>query len=105
MPDDAKDGAGGAVAAETLGAGGAVPAGEVDFADDAAAEPGGGIGFFDHADEFVAGATGEAIVAAEEFEVSVANAGEGDADQRMAFGTAGSAGLFDLDLAFGEADG
>ena len=100
--DDAEDGAGGAVAAEALRASRAVAAGKVDFADDAAADPGGGVGLLDDADELVAGATGEAVVAAEEFEIGVADAGEDDADQGMAFG---AAGLFDVDTAFGQADG
>lgn len=103
--DDAEDGAGGTVAAETLGARGAVAAGEVDFADDAAADPRRGIGFLDDADELVAGAADETVVAAEEFEIGVADAGEGDADQRMIFGAAGAAGGFDVDAAFGKADG
>ena len=73
--DDAEDGAGGAVAAETMSAGGALAARKIDFADDSATEPGGGVGFLDDADEFVAGAAGETVVPAEEFEVGVANAG------------------------------
>lgn len=73
--DDAEDGAGGAVAAKTMGAGGALAARKIDFADDAATEPGGGVGFLDDADEFVAGAAGETVVPAEEFEVGVADAG------------------------------
>jgi len=105
MLDDAEDGTGGTVAAETLRASFAVTAGEVDFSDDAAANPGGGFGFFDDSDELVAGASGEAVVAAEEFEVSVADAGEGDADEGLAFGAAGTAGGFDVDTPFSEANG
>lgn len=78
--DDAEDGAGGAVTTETLSAGGALAAHKIDFADDAATEPGGRVGFFNDAHEFMAGAADEAVVAAEEFEVGVADAGEGDAD-------------------------
>jgi len=103
--DDAEDGAGGTVAAETLLARAAVAAGEVDFSDDAAADPGGCVGFFDDSDEFMAGAAGEAVVAAEKFEVGVADAGEGDADEGLAFGAAGTAGGFDVDTPFSEANG
>jgi hypothetical protein len=76
--DDAEDGAAGAVAAKTAGTPVAAAAGEVDFAGDALA------GVHSFADEFVAGASGEAIVAAQEFDVGVADAREADADQHMA---------------------
>lgn len=103
--DDAEDGTGGAVAFEAFLAGGAGVAGEVDFADDTLADPGGGVRFFDDADELMAGATGEAVVSAEEFEIGVADAGEGEADAGVAAGSAGLRDLMDLDALVFEMDG
>ena len=75
MVDDAEDGAVGAVATESAEAPFAAGAGEVDFAGDALAEERGGIGFGHFGDEFVAGGAGEAVVAALQFEIGIADAG------------------------------
>ena len=84
--DDAEHGAMRAVAAEAAGAPLAGAAGEVDFAHHAAAEQRGVVGFHDFAHELVAGHAGEAVVAALEFEVGVADAGGEEADKRVAGG-------------------
>jgi hypothetical protein len=97
--DDAEDGAAGAVrfqSAETEFADGVVAkggTGDVDFAGDAAADPAGsrlldggrGVSAIadgdDFADEFVAGDAVEVVVAAENFDIGVADAGQADFDQ------------------------
>lgn len=93
MFDDAEYGAAGAVAAETAAAPGAAAAGEVDLTDDTFADPLGGSLFHD-ADELVAGDAGEAVVAGEEFEIGITDAGGGHTDESAA---AGDGGLADGD--------
>ncbi len=99
MIDDAEDGAAGAVRFQSTQAefaqwfvavGGA---GDVDFAGDAATDPAGSFALDcgrgvaaiadgnDFADEFVAGDAAEVVVAAEDFDVGVADAGEADFDE------------------------
>ncbi len=120
---DAEDGAARAVrfqSAETefaerfMSVGGA---GDVDFAGDALTGPAGLFaldrrGWFttiadgdDVADEFVAGDAAEVVVAAEDFDVRVADAGEADFDQGPVGGQFGKR-LFDWDkLTVGDLEG
>ena len=102
---DAEDGAGGAVAAEPAAAPVAVAAGEVDFAGDAAADDGAAIGLDDLADELVAGDAAEAVVAALELEVGVADATQQEANARVAFGAAWERDFAKRDAAVFEMDG
>ena len=112
--DDAEDGAPGAVCFQSAEAefaerfvavGGA---GDVDVAGDAAADPAGlllldgrswlaAIAYRDDfADEFVAGDAAEVVVAAEDFDVGVADAGEADFDEGPV-GEEGGRRFFDRD--------
>ncbi len=93
---DAEDGAAGAMAAEMALAPRALAAGEIDFADDAAA--------LHFADKFVAGDAGKAVVAAEEFEVRIADAGEADADAHVALAGTRQRGFDYLDNTVFEPD-
>ena len=61
-------------------------AGEVDFAHHAAADKRGRVRLHDLADEFVSGNAAEAVIAALQLEVGVADASEQKPDQREAFG-------------------
>jgi hypothetical protein len=74
-----------------------MPAGEVDFTDDALANPRfvGGLGNL--ADEFVAGGAGESVVAALQLEVGGADAGGKQANAGETFGNARKGLLADLD--------
>lgn len=89
MAEDAKDGALGAVATEAGAAIRAMPAGEIDLADHAlAGEVGITRGYY-IGDELVAGYTGETVIAAKEFNIGVADAGEAEAQQGEALPEAG----------------
>ena len=79
--DDSQDGAVWAVASEAFAAPFAVRAGQVDFAGDALAGEGWSIGFDHFGDEFVAGSSGEAVVAALQFEIGIADAGHEEAEE------------------------
>jgi hypothetical protein len=81
MVDDAEDGSPRAMAAEAAPAPVARAAGQVDLADDAAADPRGRIRLNHFANEFMAGRAGEAIVTALEFEIGIADAAAEQADQ------------------------
>ena len=84
--DDAQHGAVGAMASEAFAAPFAVRAGEVDFAGDAFAGERGGIGFDHFGDELVAGSSGEAVVAALQFEIGIADAAGEEAEESEALG-------------------
>ena len=66
------------------GADGTAPAGSVDFADDAPADPGTCLALSDHADELVAQNPAKAHVAACDLDIGVADAHQRRADQRLA---------------------
>ncbi len=86
MAYDAEHGAVGTVAAQTLAAPLAVRASEIDFAHHAFGQQRAVVrcGHFGH--KFVPGRAGEAIVAALQFQIGIANAGHQQAQQRVARG-------------------
>ena len=90
MVDDAEHGALRAMTAQAAPAPVARAAGQVDFADDAPADPLGRIGFDHFAHELVPGRAGEAVIAALQFEVGIADAAAEQADEREARGPVGS---------------
>ena len=79
--DDPHDATGGAVALEPLVADGATLARKVDFSDDPLAAPLLGP-LFDDADELVAECSAKRHVTLDEFDIGVADAGDGDAHER-----------------------
>src|SRR6202162_297766 len=82
VPEDAEHAASGAVTSEAAPAPIAAPAGEVDLPDDALAHPRRARGSLDAADELMAGNAREAVVAAPELQVGVADARRDDAHER-----------------------
>ena len=68
----------------------AVPARQVDFPDNAPANQAGAVRLHHLAHEFVAGRAAEAVVAALQFEIGIADARHQQPDQRKAFGTCGN---------------
>ena len=62
-------------------------AGEVDLAGDTLSDEGARIGFYYLGDEFVTGRSGEAVVAALQFEIGIADATGQQAQEREAPGT------------------
>ena len=104
MLHDAEDGAGGAMAAESACAPLAAAAGKVDLTDDALADERGVLGFHHFTDKFMAGNAAEAVVAALEFEVGVADAARKQANEREAFGTRRARSIAHGDDARGEMD-
>jgi hypothetical protein len=102
---DAEDGAIGAVTFERTGAPLAAAAGEVDLTGDALADPARIVGFDDLTDELVTGCSTEAVVAALEFEVGVADAAAEEAKERESLGAAGPGHFAEFDATVFEVDG
>jgi threonine synthase len=105
MIDDAKDRSVRTVPAELARAPFAFAAVEVDLAHHAAAEQTGIGSRHDLPGKLVAGAAGEAVIAAEKFEVGIADAGRKQPDQRVPFRRARHGRVDYGDLAAFEMDG
>jgi hypothetical protein len=90
MADDAEDGAPRAMAAEAAPAPLASAAGQVDFADDATANPRGRIRLDHFPDELVSGRAREAVVTALQFQVGIADAAAQQADEGESLGPVGA---------------
>lgn len=87
---DSEDGAVRAMAEQALVAPFAARAGQVDLAGHALTDERGCIGFGHFGDEFVARRSGEAVIAALQLEIGIADSGAEEAQQRKAVGTLGT---------------
>ena len=85
--DDSQHGAVGAMASQVPAAPFAIGTGQVDLAGHTLADEGVCIGFHHLGDEFVTGRSGEAVVAALQFEIGIADAAGQQAEEREALGT------------------
>ena len=97
MADNSQHGAGWAVPAESTRAPGAGAAGEVDFAHHALPDQVARIGLHHFAHEFVAWRPGKSVIAPLQFQISVADAGNQQADYGVTLGALRTRHFADID--------